>query len=305
MSQIDFSKLGDFEIHLRVLGLRPKTIESYMQSLVGFKKNVNVENAETWLESCFQYLAAKKFTSSTINVKLAAAKGFIRFLNEIDGSNYLISKDFSTPKVARRIPEILTEVEIRKILDEATSLDIVFHTIIEMLYSTGARISEVLELEIGQVMDQHQKIRTEIIVKGKGGKERILFLNLNTRGSLKRLLKDRKIEGKEPIFASSHRTKEGKLAPLSRQRVFQVLKNLAIRAGIDPNRLSPHKIRHSIAVHLLNGTRNNGEGIQTDIRLIQEFLGHKSIKTTQIYLNHAKLEDLRSMIRDFHPLTEF
>jgi integrase/recombinase XerD len=184
------------------------------------------------------------------------------------------------------------------------------HALLEFLYSTGCRISEALSIKIGNIVDFSGGILSESVIEGKGSIERLIFINDSARIAIYEFLQT-KFANQFKDFAnlrSGAKSEEflfslpGKKDPLSRQRVFQILKQIGLEIGINPDKLSPHIIRHSIAIHLLNGVDENHEEIVADIRLIQEFLGHKSINTTQIYLEYQNYQDLKKVVEQKHPL---
>jgi integrase/recombinase XerD len=161
--------------------------------------------------------------------------------------------------------------------------------VLELLYATGLRISELVTLPLAAARrDPHF-----LMVSGKGGKERIVPLNQPGRRSLSEYLGCREhfLESSRPsrwLFPS-----RGRAGHLTRQRCGQLLKELAIAAGIDPGRLSPHVLRHAFASHLLD----HG----ADLRSVQQMLGHADIATTQIY-THVQTDRLRKLVESAHPL---
>ncbi len=193
--------------------------------------------------------------------------------------------------------------------------------LLEICYSAGLRVSELVSLPISAIQFEGNKLRNYIVIKGKGNKERIAPLNKSAIASLLQYLQLRKesgynasrwlfvghcrtkkkemiISGKTAIKNQKSRHNETKIAGyshLSRRRFDQMLKELAVKSGIDPSRVHPHVIRHSFATHLLNS------GV--DLRILQELLGHNDISTTEIY-THILDSKLRDLVFKFHPLNK-
>ena len=159
---------------------------------------------------------------------------------------------------------------------------------LEMLYATGIRISELVSLKLGDISDDY----SFIIILNKGRKERIVPLISKVQNILKKylnILQDNKTKSnKNYLFPSN-----SKSGHITRIRFFQILQKIGSKALIDKELLSPHKVRHSFATHLLN------RGV--DLRLIQESLGHKDISTTQIY-THIQTKKLRKILTEKHSL---
>src|SRR5262249_15994408 len=166
------------------------------------------------------------------------------------------------------------------------------HALIEMLYATGMRVTELVTLP-RSVLAGDGRVLT---IKGKGGRERLVPLNQAARTALDRYLGVGQ-QGEDdlpPILSTKYLfAPRGVEAPLTRQRLGQELKELALEAGIDPERVSPHVLRHAFASHLLDRG--------ADLRSVQQLLGHVDITTTQIY-THVLEERLKKLVFDHHPL---
>ena len=195
-----------------------------------------------------------------------------------------------TPKLGRKLPNILTVEEIDSMLrciDLQKPEGQRNRAIIEMLYSCGLRVSELIHLKLS-----HLNFRLSIIkVEGKGNKERIIPLSKNAKEEIKLYLKTYReqldiAKGSEDILFLSKRG-----AALSRVMVFNIIKQISLRAGIQKN-ISPHTFRQSFASHLVNGG--------ADLSAVQDMLGHESILTTEIY-THLDDHYLRDTINKFHP----
>jgi integrase/recombinase XerD len=161
----------------------------------------------------------------------------------------------------------------------------------ELLYATGLRVSELVGLPLNAVTGERQIL----LVTGKGNKERLVPITDAARAAVDAYLEIRLIfvpDGKQSNFLFPSRGKDGHI---TRRRFAQMLSNLSTRAGLDPRQVSPHILRHAFASHLLaNGA---------DLRLVQQMLGHADISTTQIY-THVLNARLKNLVRDMHPLSK-
>jgi integrase/recombinase XerD len=226
---------------------------------------------------------------SSIRRLLSSVRGYFAFLLEEGVLEADPSERLETPRAWRRLPEALSVEEVGKILDAPDPDHPMYwrdRGILEVLYATGMRVSELVELRIGD-LDLEEGICT---VLGKGSKERIVPLGGPARNSLLRYLEQvrkrlEKGKGGGKVFLN-HRG-----GPLSRASVWEMVKKYAARAGVE-RRVSPHTFRHSFATHLLEGG--------ADLAAVQELLGHADISTTQIY-THVDRDYLRDVHRTFHP----
>ena len=236
---------------------------------------------------------AKNYSTATHARKLSTLKQFYFFLieEEMCNSNPILNFDFPKPKI--NLPKILTENEVNSLIDycihDNSPNGLRLTAMLEILYSTGIRVSELVSIKLSSFDENF----TSILIRGKGGKERIVPLTESAQKSVHTFLSARKnfLPKKEEngyLFPSNSKFKH-----ITRNRFFQILKNLSSRVNISPERLSPHVIRHSFATHLLD------RGV--DLRTIQSSLGHSDISTTQIY-THVKTSKLRQIIEKKHPL---
>lgn len=226
--------------------------------------------------------------------RLSALRQYYQFLlNEgLRGDDPTAAID--GPKPGRALPKNLSEAEVEALLTAANQAEDRHGrrllAIVEMLYATGLRVSELAALPATAL-----KAEGALIVTGKGGKDRLVPLGSAAIRALQAYAPDRLSfapGGKEShwLFPSS-----GKDGRLTRRRIGQLLDDLAIKAGIDPARVSPHVLRHAFATHLL------AHG--ADIRTVQELLGHADLSTTEIY-THVLDERLKSLVLEKHPLAE-
>jgi integrase/recombinase XerD len=187
------------------------------------------------------------------------------------------------PKRGRPLPKTLTREDIEALL-KAADKDVRLTCIVELLYASGLRVSELVTLPLKSVKGP----RGFLYVRGKGNKERIAPLNNAATDAITAYLKER---DSESPFLFPSRGAEGHL---TRRRCHQMLKKLAMKAGIDPNKLSPHVLRHAFATHLVEGG--------ADLRSVQTLLGHADIGTTQIY-THVARDRLKKTVESAHPLS--
>jgi integrase/recombinase XerD len=225
--------------------------------------------------------------------RLSVLRQFHRFL-----FNEGLRKDdpaavIESPRLGRSLPKILSETEVERLLAAARvqpgALGIRLNTLVELLYATGLRVSELLVLPVAAVARDPRVL----VVRGKGGKERMVPLSEAARQALRDYLPVRRHfvpGGGESRWLFPSRSRGGHL---TRRRMGQLLKQLAMDSGIAPEKVSPHVLRHAFASHLLD----HG----ADLRSVQKMLGHADISTTQIY-THVLNARLKSLVRDHHPL---
>ena len=300
-------------------GFSKNTIISYqsdLQQLQKFlsEKKINFEQIEEQnLIDFLAFLDKNNISTSTICRKIATFRNFFKFLEIEKIIQQNPAKNLIIPKKNQKIPKFLSEKEILTLLNFAhndnSEFGIRIACMLEILYAAGLRVSELVSLPINVIgkINQNNKItlKNHLIIKGKGSKERIVplssksleilakYLNLRDKmGSshskylfpgIIRASKKEKIIMRDTLALDSH---------ITRQRFHQMLKELAKKTNIDPDRVSPHIIRHSFATHLLN----NG----VDLVILQELLGHSDISTTQIY-THIIESKLQKLIKK-HPL---
>ena len=275
--------------------LSKNTFMSYKNDILQFQKFLNlndIENVDDDKIKNYVDFLAKNYSTASHCRKLSSIKNFFNFLDEknLIKQNFLDSTEF--PRFKRTIPKVLSEDQIKKIINlsykDSTEKGVRLSLMLEILYATGIRISELVSLKIGNISDDY----SFIIILNKGGKERIVPLISKVKNILKKylnILQDNKIKSsKNYLFPSNSKT-----GHITRIRFFQIFQKIGSNALIDKELLSPHKVRHSFATHLLN------RGV--DLRLIQESLGHKDISTTQIY-THIQTKKLRKILTEKHSL---
>ena len=249
--------------------------------------NADTEGLRAYLKS-LDYVG---MTPRTVARRLSVMRQFFRFLlaermREDDPASALDS-----PKLGRPLPKVLSRTEVDALIDTTKTQGDGgrMATLLEILYGTGLRVSELVTLPLIAV----ERDAAVLVVRGKGNKERLVPLSDPARTAIAAWLHVRTgmlPEGEKSRFLFPSRGKEGHL---TRQRFAQLLKEAALKSGLDPARVSPHVLRHAFASHLLAGG--------ADLRSVQLMLGHADIATTQIY-THVLDEKLRSLVQDKHPL---
>jgi integrase/recombinase XerD len=249
------------------------------------------------------YLAAaatRRLAPRTVARRLSAMRQFYRFLLSEGARADDPTAGLDAPRLGRPLPKILGEADVERLIAAAAAWPgeegVRLRCLLELLYATGLRVSELITLPLAAA----QRDPRFVLVRGKGGKERLVPLSTPARQALAGYLACRAAflpRGKPPgnkgarwLFPS-----RGEAGYLTRQRCGQLLKELAAAAGLDPARLSPHVLRHAFASHLLD----HG----ADLRSVQQMLGHADIATTQIY-THVQSERLRRLVETAHPLAQ-
>ena len=253
-------------------------------------------------------LDARGFKSSSVARRLSTLRHLYRFLLTERIRTDDPAAILSGPKRGRGLPKVLSIADVDRLLTcakqlaesgDASSLARLraarLYCLLEVLYATGLRVSELVSLP----MSAARRDARMIVVRGKGDKERLVPLNGASRQAMAdylaahdalRRAKNNNAAAPKWLFASF-----GESGHLTRQHFARDLKELAAKAGLSPRLISPHVLRHAFASHLLH----NG----ADLRIVQTLLGHADISTTQIY-THVVEERLRSLVRDLHPLAE-
>ena len=265
--------------------------------LAGRGRDLSDASAED-VEAYFTALGARGLAPATAARRRAAVRQFYRFVLGEGWRADDPSRRVEAPRKGRSLPKVLSRAEVDRLIAAAGAKDgaqgLRLACMVELAYASGLRISELTGLTLAALA----RDPAYLIVKGKGGKERLAPLNDAARTAVKAYLEvrpgflpkgDPKGMGANPwLFAS--RGKEGRLTP---RRFAQLLDEAAADAGIDPARVSPHVLRHAFATHLLEGG--------ADLRVVQTLLGHADIGTTQIY-THVAGDRLAEVVASKHPL---
>ena len=286
-------------------GASANTIAAYRRDILDFAasaarsgcelKNAGREEVRAHLTG----LSSLALKPSSQARKLSALRGFYGFLYSEGVRRDDPCGAVEGPRLSRPLPKILSAEDALKLVNaaregveespEAARL----LCIVEMLYASGLRISELVALPLAAVRNQERFIH----VRGKGGRERLAPVGAAAREALEAylLVRDNFLpRGKLGVAASRYLfPSRGVEAHLTRRRCHQLLKGLALKAGIDPDRLSPHVLRHAFATHLVEGG--------ADLRSVQTLLGHADIATTQIY-THVASDRLKRTVETAHPL---
>lgn len=287
--------LQDFFNHLRAeKGLAPLTLLAYRQDLAHYLRFIDSrgagfdprhpprrETVQTFLGS----LQSQAKASATVVRALVSLRGLHRFLKEEGIADHDPTEDFESYRLWKKLPSVLSVDEVGRLLraPELTARNgLRDRAMLELLYATGLRVSELVGLRPGQINWEEGWLRAQ----GKGRRERLVPIGRPALLLSKRYLRERGPAGRDaPLFLS--RGGRG----FSRVGFWKLIRRYARQAGIDKH-LSPHTLRHSFATHLLAGG--------ADLRLVQEMLGHVNISTTQIY-THVDRRRLQQVHKQFHP----
>ena len=273
--------------------LSKNTIQSYKDDLLEFsrfmKNNEIKKIGNNEFKKYINYLSIK-FSPKSHSRKLSSLKNFFNYLYDLKIINLNPINNFDYPKIPKSLPKFLTEKEVNILLDRTyqdfSHKGVRLSTMLEILYATGIRISELVKIRKADINED----LSSILIKGKGGVHRIVPLFGRAIVTLKNYLK---IKDQDKINNSYLFPSNSKDGHITRNRFFQLIKQLANECNISRAKVSPHVIRHSFASHLLE------RGV--DLRIIQESLGHKDISTTQIY-THIQSNKIRKVLEEKHSL---
>jgi integrase/recombinase XerD len=280
------------------------TLAAYRHDLLdlaGFlaARHTALEDAEP--KALHEYLSAmttRRLAPRTLARRLSAMRQFFRFLLSDGARADDPTAGLDAPRLGRPLPKILHENEVGRLIATAANWPgeegMRLRCILELLYATGLRVSELVTLPLAAA----QRDPRFLLVRGKGGKERVVPLSEPARQMMAEYIGCRRhfLPQSRQGAARADRwlfPSRGEAGHLTRQRCGQLLKELAAGTGLDPARLSPHVLRHAFASHLLD----HG----ADLRSVQQMLGHADIATTQIY-THVQGERLRRLVETAHPL---
>jgi integrase/recombinase XerD len=288
-------------------GAGDNTLSAYTRDLADFcdflrgRRQSLASAASDHIRSYMAALDQRGFAASSVARKLSAIRQLFRFLYAEGQRADDPAAILQGPKRGRTLPKILSIQQVDRLLDisrqplreETPAPERLraarLHCLLELIYATGLRVSELVALPASAA----RRDQRMIIVRGKGNKERMVPLNDSAREAMATYMtmrKQAKLDESRWLFPSF-----GESGHLTRQHFARELKSLAAAAGLRPDQVSPHVLRHAFASHLLQ----NG----ADLRVVQTLLGHSDISTTQIY-THVLEERLKSLVRDLHPLTD-
>ena len=268
-----------------------RDLEQFCEFVGGNETNVEMKNIEQFVS----YLSEKAFSPKTISRKLSSLREFYKFLYSEKIIDDNPAANIISPKQEKPLPKFLTEDEVKNLVDAAES-DLSFSgrrliSMLKLMYACGLRVSELVSLPERCINFE----KKQLIVFGKGSKERIVpvadaaIKEIMEYGEFRdKYLNKRKSPWLFPSFAA-------KSGHITRDAFFKNIKNLAVKAGISPQKISPHVLHHSFATHLLSHN--------VDLRSVQKMLGHEDISTTEIY-THIVSQKLRDEVRKKHPLSK-
>ena len=271
-------------------GLSKNTVIAYQRDIESFlswlqKHKINYINLnEAHINKYVSFLFDFKLKSSSVNRKISSLKALYLYLLKKDKIDKSPIADFVSPKQEKYLPTSMSEEEVERLLnspDSSKTIERRDKAMIEMLYATGMRISELVNLKIVDIDMQ----RCVIKVLGKGSKERLIPFGESALESLNYYLSDRVDSSSKEVFLSNRGTKLSRVSFWRRIKVYLLRENLK-------NSISPHTLRHAFATHLLNRG--------ADLRSVQLLLGHSDLSTTQIYTHIAK-QRLGEVLKKHHP----
>jgi len=283
-------------------GLAKNTATSYKNDLDQLnefckKKSLNIVKLdEKKLEDYLSKFINQGFEKTSLARKISTYTQFFDFLIEEKLITNNPIKNIKQPKLDSKLPFIISVEDIQNLINNSkqdkSKFGIRLNCMIEIMYASGIRVSELVTMTLASLYQD----KNFIIISGKGNKERLIPISKDTQDTINNYLKIRKFffnKNKEVkwLFPS----KQSKVGHITRQRFSQLLSLLSDKAGLKIKKISPHKLRHAFASHLLaNGA---------DLRSLQQMLGHEDISTTQIY-THILDERLKQIVKDKHPLSK-
>ena len=301
---------GQLEPFLEMLlverGVSRNTLEAYRRDLEAFagyltkRRKAPVAADSEDIRGFLSSLTAGGMAPRTQARRLSALRQFYRFLLAEGQREDDPSAVIDSPRLGRALPKVLSEEEVERLLAAARAQEgpegLRLAAILELLYATGMRISELVSLPLAAAFRDPRYL----MVRGKGDKERLVPLSAPARDAMERYRVVRDAFLPKDLRQKDHLARwlfpsRGRSGHLTRHRVGQRLKDLAVQAGIAPAKVSPHVLRHAFASHLLH----HG----ADLRSVQQMLGHADISTTQIY-THVLDQRLKSLVQDHHPLSK-
>lgn len=277
------------------------TVDAYRRDLLDVERALAggrdlAEATSDHLRGYFAGSGRQALKPSTAARRLSALRQYFRFLVAEGKRTDDPTAALDAPKRGRPLPKVLSEAEVAAMIDGVARQDkaaaLRLHALLELLYATGLRVSELVGLPLAAAM----RDQPYLVVRGKGSKERLVPLNPAAKAAIAAYLAvrakflPRSVKASLWLFPSS-----GASGHLTRQRFGQLLKDAAVAAGIAPERVSPHVLRHAFATHLLD----HG----ADLRALQKMLGHADIATTQIY-THVATSRLAELVGRAHPLSQ-
>ena len=270
------------------------TLRAYKKDLNEFHSFINKESIESLkdvkkknIHEFLYFLSVKNLSSKTVSRKLASVKSFFNFLvkNQIIDNN--IAKSVPSPKLDKRLPTFLNQDQISLLLKLENTNNIIElrnNLILEIFYSTGVRISELVKIKIDDI-----KLDDNLIsILGKGGKKRMVVIGNYAKKKLQDYLNYDEVNSVGYLFKNVRKSSFGHI---SERNVFNIVKKYTVKVTKN-EKISPHALRHTFATHLLN----NG----ADLMSVKELLGHSDLSSTQIY-THVNIKQLKKSFLKAHP----
>jgi integrase/recombinase XerD len=297
----DFDR--ELERYIRYLtlerGRSANTISAYRGDLVAYRDWLAARRVTKPVDitpvHASEYVAALQGARTSTARKLSSIRNFHRYLQDENVVVGDVTLELISPKIPGRLPKALSIEQVQRLLDAVvgdTPVALRDRALLELLYATGARVSELMNLSLDDLVDDRGGTAEAIRVTGKGSKQRVVPVGSFARNAL-----DSYITRARPALVSGARKGTARVfvgargAALSRQNAWLIIQSAARRADLE-GLVSPHTLRHSFATHLISGG--------ADIRVVQELLGHSSVSTTQIYTK-VTIDTLRDVYVGAHP----
>lgn len=283
-------------------GASAHTVQAYLKDLsnaaawLKSKKTNLLKASRENLEAYLAQLSRNGLQASSIARKRSSLRQWFAFLQSEGWRKDNPAEQLQAPKAARKLPVTLSMEAVERlfaVLEDGSAESVRFKAMLELAYGSGLRVSELVALQLADVITLKKKMREMLTIRGKGNKERLVPLGSKAKEAIASYLKVRPAflkQTKESPYLFPYHRAEGHI---TRQQFGVMLKEWAGKANVGPALISPHKLRHSFASHLLEGG--------ADLRVIQELLGHADIATTQIY-THVAAQRLKQVIEQAHPL---
>jgi integrase/recombinase XerD len=275
-------------------GLSKNTLVAYQTDILSFLNYIDTKNQTVFsvtqkvVEDYLQ--SSDNLSARTLHRRLSSLSHFYSFFMREQKILVNPVKLIDRPKLPKTLPKLLSEPDIISLIEVAYQFEspqrLMHIVMVELLYSTGVRVSELVTLRVSDVDWQNECF----LIRGKGNKERLVPFNMTTKKALIEYVGPLKNLKTVWLFPSPHKN-----SPLTRQRVFQILRQLASLAGLDFKKISPHVVRHTFATHLLD----HGATLIN----VQHLLGHSDISTTELY-THVTSKKLKESVFSKHPLSD-
>ena len=276
-------------------GAALNTVQAYRRDLNDFFIFLNTqgvsptETSTNIIQDYVHHITKQGFSAKTQSRRLSAIREFYRFLFSENRIKQNPTDYLELPKIRKSLPKYLTENDVDSLISEAKTENVRLYTLLEVLYASGMRVSELVGLPLSAVTQETKRL----YIVGKGNKERIVPLNDQAYAALEKWLQHRENSMRPGARSKWLFPSYSKSGHLTRDGFFKELKKLALQIGLDPHKVSPHVFRHSFASHLV--------AHDADLCSVQKMLGHADIATTEIY-THILQDRLKKVVEKSHPL---